>query len=123
MAITLEWLIEDRVILSTLSERVTINELRMWRRDIQDMIAIGIPSVHLVCDSRQLEHQNFDFKVFQQMIPGILKLDNFGWYIPVVDKLPVKLKSGIHICPTIESALEFLQAYDASLEGILQQTL
>ena len=123
MAIALEWLIKDRVILSSLSGRVTASELQVWHENLRNMIAIGHPTVHHICDTRGIERLQVDRTRFQQMILNTLKQEKFGWHIPVMSEPPTGTKFTVYVCLTREDALQFLQEHDESLEGILQQTV
>lgn len=126
MPISHEWLVEDRVILTTMLDVVTENEIEEWLQNQQEMVAKGTPLVHHISDGLQLEKMDVNLKTFYKMITAIPRTKNFGWHIEVTTSPISKVTSsivsrfaGVHTrtYPTVEQAVKFLREKDETLQN------
>ena len=130
MPIAIEWIVKDRIILSTLEGKVSSREIENWLDSQHLMVALGMPRVHHISDSRRLENLIVDDKRDAWNTMHILpRSRDFGWHVeistnPSNQTTPLLRHFagvGMLAYPTVSDALKFLCEHDESLLELLYQ--
>lgn len=114
MPISVEWLVKDRVILSTLTDKVTAREVDAWLEDRKYMVDMGIPLVHHITDICQLDLTRLDSGVLEKLSHAMPQNPNVGCQIEVTSHKALA-DTEMRIFSSVDSALEFLHQQDETL--------
>jgi hypothetical protein len=132
MPYTIEWLIEGRVLLSTLTGVITQPELKDFIEDIQVYLQqadpfgsqAGTRPVHHISNSLQLERVDISLKSLQLLVSAYKLAGKIGWQLDVnrhpINKMFANLATQFaHIqtrtFPTQDAAVQFLKDVDPTL--------
>ncbi|MEM9953046.1 MAG: hypothetical protein AAF846_15685 [Chloroflexota bacterium] len=127
MPIAVEWIVRDRVILSSLTGKVTKTEFESWLESQRYMIELGEPLIHHITDTRQIDRLVIPPQKLQKMVRSLPRTPNCGWYVVVsgalqknrVSSLMTQLSSiQINHTDTLDHAIDFLKDEDETLRDI-----
>lgn len=127
MAIEIDWLIPNRIILSKFTGTMTLEDVEGWLEIQMKMVEEGTPLVHHISNSLELDWVEIRLKTFQTLMKGISKSENFGWHIEITKNPVNRMVSNIvtqfakvhtRSYTNMEQALAFLKENDPSLEGL-----
>lgn len=118
------WLVEKRVILTTLTGIVTAEETTAVIQEIPLKIREGIPLVHHISHSLGIVKLEFSLKMLQTIVKDLKRPAEFGWQIEVTNNAINRMMSVLsnqwagtrnRVVPTLEDAIEFLKMNDPTL--------
>lgn len=127
MASKNSWLIENRVILSTFSGEVSLEDLQAHDLDMLKHIEAGEAPVHVVCDITAMVRYPSNIAAITRSARQHLTHPNMGWFIATGMQNPFLsfiadivantsyLKLKLKKAHTIEEALDMLQQVDTRL--------
>lgn len=125
MAYKIDWLVKERVLLTTFSGVITQPELAGFINDIRTEIPKGRPIVYHISNSLALEKVELSLKTFRTMLGAYQMVKELGWQIDVNTNALNKMFSNLgaqfarirtRTYPTLEEAIAFLREIDPSLE-------
>ena len=124
MAITVEWLVDERVILSTLEDKVTLKEVESWCETRKYMVDMGLPPVHHISDLRELNTEQIDEKAVQKILHSMPRNLNLGSQLRISHQ-PVEtyVDTPVNDCETqhfttLEAAMNCLEQHDEFLQEL-----
>src|SRR5690349_9895180 len=83
MPVQVEWLIPKRVILSTFSGAIRLEDIEGWLAIQMKMVDEGTPIVHHISDSLQIKSIEIRLKTFQTLMKAVNKSEHFGWHLEI----------------------------------------
>ncbi|MEO1644543.1 MAG: hypothetical protein AAFR67_05115 [Chloroflexota bacterium] len=123
MRITTEWLVQDRVLYSHFTGRLTVEDVRHWLDTLQRLTCCT-EGVHHISNGLAIEGVDFSLTDLQRLMRYVSVRPTIGWHIEVTTNsfhqmlsslgcrfLGVKTKA----FPDVESAINFLMWTDPSL--------
>lgn len=130
MGITLDWLIEEKVIFGHYFDVIASDELSNAMDDIVDMIeGSSAPLVHTLIDNTKLDDYPKNIRVLRDSTRQLLAHPRYGWLVVYGqnDKLTQffvqvatsMFKVRFRMFKTRGEAIEFLQYVDTTLQGTL----
>lgn len=127
MASQVKWLVEKRIIYMSTSGTVTMEDIRSCNRIIMDMIEIGIPFVHVISNSTNMEKNTVGLGDLVTLIKTVPSSPKIGWSLYVsknkLDRFFASVTNQISKTrnrefDTLDKALAFLAENDDSLPDI-----
>lgn len=119
------WLVDKRVLVTTFSGVVTMEEVETFTIEIQKMIAEeGEPKVHHISDSRGMERVQFSMAALRVMSQAGKMMKSLGWQVDVNTNVMNKMFANFgaqfaglntRTFPTMEEAITFLKRADITL--------
>lgn len=130
MPVAIEWLVKDRIILSTLEGQVSSADIEKWLDKQLMMVALGMPRVHHMSDSRRLENLIMgDNQALWNIMDMLPRSRDFGWHVEVSTNSYNQTTSLLrHFAsvemlsyPTITDGLKSLCEHDETLPALISQ--
>ncbi|MBC8170452.1 MAG: hypothetical protein H7X77_02230 [Anaerolineae bacterium] len=127
----IDWLVKDRVLLTTFSGVLTLDELIEFIDTIMLEIQQGQPMVHHVSNSLGMERVEFSLKTLQTLTRAKKIVDALGWQIDINRNPLLKMISGIasqfanartRTFATADEAISFLKERDQTLADLIWKT-
>ena len=125
------WLLPDRIILTTFCDLITMENITEGQETISHMLNHVSDPAHLVIEvieGRQFSADLVSLTAIRQLTNPVMRHANLGWIV-VVDPTPNPVfkmigytlaqvsRKQLHICETRDSALAFLYRKDQSLSN------
>lgn len=129
MAYEITWLVEKRLLLTTISGKFTQIDLQLWVYELDKQIKSTDLTVHHISDSRHMEKLDISIGGLRTFLRAFQRPSHFGWHIEVrpqpISHLVLSivnqvLNMQIHMCDSLEEALKFLAEKDPALSPLIK---
>ncbi|MGJ3240874.1 MAG: hypothetical protein ACFE0Q_19355 [Anaerolineae bacterium] len=131
MGITVDWLVEQRVLHAYAYDELTIEALQNSSEKARSYIRSGTPLVHDIFDMRHMTKYPIRLKEILS-VTSFLKEEKLGWFIIVADSPTIRFLASVTVqfyggrfraFTDPEEAIAFLQDIDSTLPEFPAYTL
>lgn len=126
MSVTLQWLVEGRVIVSYVWDDFSEGEMAVGVRKAEQMMETGTPLIHDIIDMRHMGKHPINIRRISELMT-IFRDDRLGWVVLVSENDVVRflsrtvlslVRGRFRAVATPEEAIAFLQEIDETLPRI-----
>ena len=122
------WLVEKRVIYVAFEGRITEAELRQFVGEVETMLDEGVPLVHLMTNSLEMEKVDISLGTLRALAGAYNLTGQLGWTVDINSNPVLKMFSGIssqfagvrqRTVNSLDNAVAFLRENDDTLANAI----